>query len=206
MFSARFRTALSCRLGGRLQRLGRRATWRGRRVWPVLIVGLLAVAGCHKVGEPSRAPAPPAHATPPPAPPSPSAPTSSGGPAPGRATVVCPDDARAAVKVIDDRHCEVARAVFFGEGPGCVSAMPRLTPQSEQGRVIGFRYDGVGRNSVFALCGIRSGDTWTKVNDVSLSSPEDVLRSYEALRGAPALTISLLRQGLQPFDVKVVLR
>ena len=72
MFSSRFRTALSCRLGCWLQRPGRRATARGRRVWPVLIVGLLAVAGCDKVREPSRAPVPSAHATPPPAPPSPS--------------------------------------------------------------------------------------------------------------------------------------
>jgi S1-C subfamily serine protease len=60
-------------------------------------------------------------------------------------------------------------------------------------------------HSVYALCGIRPGDTWAKVNAVSLASAEDVLRSYEALRKAPDLTISLLRKD-QPFDVTVTFR
>jgi hypothetical protein len=204
MFEARFTTVLRCRIGRRTQRLDHRTTSR-RRAWPALIVAFLAVTGCHKVREPAGPSVPPTETTPPPAAPSPSVPTPSGDTRPGPVKVVCPDDARSAVEVIDDRHCEVTRAVFFGEGPGCVSAMPRLTPQSERGQVIGFRYDGVGRNSVYALCGIRSGDTWTKVNAVSLSSPEEVLRSYETLRGAPDLTISLLREG-QPIQVTVGFR
>ena len=203
MFDAPFTGAPSCVHGPR-QRLDGRTTLR-RRAWPVLTVGLLVAAGCGRVHQPAEAPVAPKQATQPPAAPSPPAPTPSSGTESGRATVVCPDDARSAVKVVDERHCEVPRAVFFGDGPGCVSAMPRLTPQSEGGRVIGFRYDGVGQKSVYALCGIRSGDTWTKVNAVPLSSPDDILRSYEALRRAPELTISLLRDG-QHRDVKVVLR
>jgi hypothetical protein len=202
MFGTRLTTALRCRFGRSIRRPDHRTAWRSS-AWSVLIVGFLAVAGCHKAREPAGTSVLPTQVTPALA--SPSAPTPSGGVGPGPAKVVCPDDARSAVNVIDDRHCEVARAVFFGEGPGCVSAMPRLTPRSERGQVIGFRYDGVGRNSVYALCGIRSGDTWTKVNAVSLGSPEDVLRSYEALRRAPDLTISLLREG-QPVEVTVVLR
>jgi hypothetical protein len=204
MFDARLTTALRRGIGRRAQRRVHRTTSRPG-AWPALIVGFLAVTGCHKVREPAGTSVPPTQGTPPPAAPSPSVPTPSGDTGPGPVKVACPDDARSAVKVIDDRHCEVARAVFFGEGPGCVSAMPRLAPQSERGQVIGFRYDGVGRNSVYALCGIRSGDIWTRVNAVSLSSPEEVLRSYEALRGAPDLTISLLREG-QPFQVNVGFR
>jgi type II secretory pathway component PulC len=58
-----------------------------------------------------------------------------------------------------------------------------------------FRDESLRRKSVYALCGIRSGDVWTRVNSRSLATPEEALELYGKLRENDQLVIDLVRSG-----------
>src|SRR5262245_3963189 len=141
------------------------------------------LAGCS--GRSARAPA---ERAPPQTIPAPQAAPPTGAPTQNAA---CPADARGAVQASDARHCRVDRALFFGEHD-CLIATPSIQPVSQAGRAIGFRNDSIGPSSVLGLCGIRSGDVWTKVNGASVATPDDVLELYPKLRAAEKLVIDLL--------------
>ena len=113
-------------------------------------------------------------------------------------------DALGVVRSIGPTHCEVPRAVLF-DGKDCLLAQPRLTPYAVEGQVLGFRNDSIPSRSVYAVCGIRSGDVWTKINGEPLDSPERALRIYPKLRESEQLKIELLR-GAQSLEVQLDLR
>jgi hypothetical protein len=116
----------------------------------------------------------------------------------------CVDDAVGAVRVIGPTHCEVPKDVAWGDNQ-CLLSRPQLTAVSEEGRVIGFRHDSVPSRSMYALCGIRSGDIWTKINGTLLDSADAALELYPRLRGSDRLTIDVLR-GATSLTVEIELR
>jgi type II secretory pathway component PulC len=118
--------------------------------------------------------------------------------------IACPDDATTAVRNLGPMHCEVPRAVAFGDGD-CLLARPQLSPATRNGRVVGFRHDSVASRSLYALCGIQSGDVWTQLNGVTLDRPDAALELYPRLRATDRLTIDLLR-GATPFKIEIDLR
>jgi general secretion pathway protein C len=118
--------------------------------------------------------------------------------------VACPNDATGAVRSLGPTHCEVPRAVAFGDGD-CLLARPQLSLATANGRVVGFRHDSVASRSLYALCGIQSGDVWTKLNGVALDGPDAALEVYPRLRESDRLTIDLLR-GTTPLTVEIELR
>ena len=116
----------------------------------------------------------------------------------------CAADAVQAVRSISVTHCEVPRSVFLDDRD-CLLAQPQLTPHRVEGRVVGFRHDSVPSRSVYAACGIRSGDVWTKLNGERLDSADQALRLYPSLRESQQLQIELLR-GAQSLQVVIDLR
>ena len=94
--------------------------------------------------------------------------------------------------------------MVFGDDD-CLLTRPQLSPVSVSGRVIGFRHDSIPSHSVYAHCGIRSGDVWTTVNGVTLDSPDQALELYPRLRASDHLSIALLR-GNEPVEVQIDLR
>jgi general secretion pathway protein C len=98
-------------------------------------------------------------------------------------------------------HCEAPRAIIFGNDD-CLLSQPQLSPVSLNGRIIGFRHDSIPTRSVYALCGIRSGDVWTTVNGVTLDTPDQALELYPRLRESDHLHITLLRDD-NPFEVQI---
>lgn len=114
-----------------------------------------------------------------------------------------PNEAGDAVRIADATHCVVPRAVFFGDGDGLL-ARPRLSPISEAGRVVGFRLHDVPSRSVYAVCGIRPGDVWLRVNGAVLDSPEAALAVYPSLRAQQALRVDILREG-RPVQIRIQL-
>jgi hypothetical protein len=116
----------------------------------------------------------------------------------------CPDDAQGSVRQIDATHCEVAKAVFFGDNQ-CLLSQPKLSQVIEGGRAIGVRHHDVRSRSVCALCGIRSGDVWTRLNGATLDTPDAVLALYPTLRQQDKLRIDLLREG-RPHTIEIQLR
>jgi type II secretory pathway component PulC len=96
--------------------------------------------------------------------------------------------------VIDATHCEAPRALFL-DADDCLIASPAIKPVVVDGKAIGLRNDRIGSNSILGLCGVHSGDVWTRVNGETVAEPEDALQLYPKLRKAEKLTIDLLRDG-----------
>jgi type II secretory pathway component PulC len=113
------------------------------------------------------------------------------GAAPGSS---CAQDALEAVRKLSPTHCQAPKAVVFGD-EDCLLSRPQLAPVTEGGRVIGFRHDSISSRSVYARCGIQSGDIWTQVNGMALDSPDHALELYPSLRASDQLSIALLRGG-----------
>jgi S1-C subfamily serine protease len=111
----------------------------------------------------------------------------------------CPQHAADLASLVGPGHCSVPRAVFFPP-KGCLTTEPRLVPGADGLHVMGIKAD-----SIYGKCGFREGDVWLKINDITLSSPEEMLKAYPALREAPGLTFSLLRGG-QPVTVRLDLK
>jgi hypothetical protein len=121
--------------------------------------------------------------------------------APEHPKTACPDDARGAVRILAPTHCTVPRAVFFGD-QDCLLAQPRLSAVSAGARTIGFRQHDVPSRSLYALCGLRPGDVWLRVNGTALDSPEAALALYPSLRAQPILRIDVQRDGT-PLQVQL---
>ena len=116
----------------------------------------------------------------------------------------CAADALRVVRSISPTHCEVPRAVFLDDRD-CLLAQPQLTPHLVEGRVVGYRHDSIPSRSVYAACGVRSGDVWTKLNGEALNSPDQALKLYPSLRESERLQIELLR-GARALEVLIELR
>jgi hypothetical protein len=127
------------------------------------------------------------------------APPAPDGPPRTVAEEACPQHAAHLAQVLSPGHCTVPRAVFF-PSERCLTTGPTLRSAAD-----GLHMVGIQSDSIYRKCGFAEGDLWTKINDVALSSPEEVLKVYPALRKAPSLTFSLLRAG-QPLTIRVDLR
>jgi type II secretory pathway component PulC len=71
----------------------------------------------------------------------------------------------------------------------------RIVPVSENGRVIGLRLFGVRAGEAVSQLGFENGDIVQRVNDRDLSSPEEALEAYGAVRKASELRIDMIRRG-----------
>jgi len=116
----------------------------------------------------------------------------------------CAANTLGAVRTISPTHCEVPRSLLLDDDD-CLLSRPQLVPHAVEGRTVGFRHDSIPSRSIYAACGIRSGDVWTKLNGEPLDSPDQALRLYPSLRDSQRLTIELLR-GSQSFEVVIELR
>lgn len=100
----------------------------------------------------------------------------------------CEVDVRRHVQVVSEGRCIVPRSLFF---------VDRRCPEGRpfaflNGRVVA---TGIKPESVHALCGLRNGDEWLRVNKVRVDAPEAFLAAYRGLASAPALTIEVGRGG-----------
>jgi len=76
----------------------------------------------------------------------------------------------------------------------------RVVPEQKDGRVIGIRLFGIGRDSLLALIGLQNGDRLESINGYFLGTPEQALAAYAHLRVASRLDVKVVRQG-QPMTL-----
>ena len=70
-----------------------------------------------------------------------------------------------------------------------------VTPYYKNGKIIGFRVNGVKRNSFVYKMGIRRGDIILSVNDYPIRSMEEGFAAFERLKRASEINIRVLRRG-----------
>jgi general secretion pathway protein C len=71
----------------------------------------------------------------------------------------------------------------------------RAVLHRENGRALGVKLYGIGQRSLLGKLGLQNGDLLRAINGYPLTSPDEGLDAYVALRGATRLTVALERQG-----------
>jgi len=70
-----------------------------------------------------------------------------------------------------------------------------VIPYYKNGKIIGFKVNGVNKNSFVYKMGIRKGDIILSVNDYPIRSMEEGFAAFERLKRASEINIKVLRQG-----------
>jgi len=70
-----------------------------------------------------------------------------------------------------------------------------VIPYYKNGKIIGFKVNGVRKNSFVYKMGIRKGDIILSVNDYPIRSMEEGFAAFERLKRASEINIKVLRQG-----------
>jgi len=101
------------------------------------------------------------------------------------------------VSKVGDGHWTIQRELLdnlLGD-PSKLARSARIVPTVRDGKPIGFKLYAIRPGSIYAVLGLRNGDTITAVNGMSIASPDRALRVYSKLRGAKKLTFALIRRG-----------
>jgi hypothetical protein len=72
----------------------------------------------------------------------------------------------------------------------------RIIPEEVGGNVVGIRLFGVRADGVLGRLGFENGDRLERVMGKSVSTPEQALEVYAALRGAKVIEIEIARRGM----------
>lgn len=80
--------------------------------------------------------------------------------------------------------------------PGAFLARVDADPVLEGRRFVGWRIRSLfAGDARFAGCALRPGDVVTRVNGLPIERPEQFAAAWDALRGASALSVDVLRDG-----------
>ena len=71
----------------------------------------------------------------------------------------------------------------------------RLLPNTKDGKVDGFNVSEVKPGGIFAMVGIKNGDTILSINDFALDSPEKAMQTLISLKGQNRIKLDLIRDG-----------
>lgn len=71
----------------------------------------------------------------------------------------------------------------------------RLTPRTENGKVVGFLITEIRRRGVFDALGLKNGDVLRRVNGYAIDSPEKAVQVLSSLRGQKSIKLDLVRGG-----------
>lgn len=81
----------------------------------------------------------------------------------------------------------------------------RLLPSMKEGKVEGFRVSEVKPSGIFAMLGIRNGDTLLNINDFAIDSPDRAMQSLFSLKGQNRVRLDLIREG-KPVTISYEIR
>jgi hypothetical protein len=161
----------------------------GRRVHPLLILGILllyACAGGPKAAPPPAAPARPARAAPPP----PAEP-----PAPRASTEhilianVTNDKNSPYIGVIDREGLQA----IVDQGLGRLLARLKVSPVLQRGHFQGFRVTAL--DPAWNGGGVQIDDVIQHLNGLPIERPEQAQAAFESLREASEISVDLVREG-----------
>jgi len=129
----------------------------------------------------------------------------------GRAIEVAIIDAAAAA---DSRAPQVGPATAFasitGEGsylvdrkrvrqalerPGQIMTDARLLPNTVDGKQQGFSISEIKPDGIYQSLGLRNGDVLLRINDFNISSTENALQAFMALKGMDRVNLDIIRSG-----------
>lgn len=84
---------------------------------------------------------------------------------------------------------------LFLEHQALLLRQVRIVPEQENGKLLGIRLFGVRPDTVLGKLGFENGDRLERVMGKSVSSPEQALEVYAAIRSAKVIDIEIIRRG-----------
>jgi len=103
----------------------------------------------------------------------------------------------AGIQAGDENHWKITRPLLTAwlQKADCVARQARIIPHFANGRARGFKIFGIRRGSFFDAVGLHSGDVILSLNGHSLSSPDDLLTAYEAVKSVDRFELEVERRG-----------
>lgn len=118
------------------------------------------------------------------------------GPAPAESGFT-PDELDTAIKVIDETHREVTRALRdrVMANPAAAVVGARITPAVKNSQPVGVKLYAIRPTSLIGKLGFTNGDTVISWNGMLLTDPEKALEIYPKLRAANKIDVEIERRG-----------
>ena len=91
----------------------------------------------------------------------------------------------------------------LGSGFGRILRVVHLTPETVNGRCIGFMYSPIFRNNLFERIGLGDGDVITQINSEVLNNPTKGFEVFSAFKEESELKIIYLKHGNEKKMIKV---
>ncbi len=92
-------------------------------------------------------------------------------------------------------HCTIKKSVFeqIINSPSDLAKQMRIIPSMKDGQPEGFKVYAIRRGSLPHALHIKNGDRFTHVNDVPLTSVEELMKTYQDLRGQSEIKLKYMR-------------
>jgi hypothetical protein len=110
----------------------------------------------------------------------------------------------AELKRTDDTHYTLTRKgadAVLTSLPSLARSL-RVAPQSQDGKIIGFRLVSLRPGALWARVGLQRGDVVTALNGSELTTPERALEAYARFRSTGVMRADFLRAG-QPHSIEI---
>lgn len=112
-----------------------------------------------------------------------------------------------AIRKVADNHYTIERAAVDDllANPGAHARGARIVPSVKNGNANGFKLYAIRPSSLYAKLGLHNGDTIHSLNGMDVTTPDKALEAYDAVRGAPRVTLEVTRRGKPvtlTYDIK----
>ncbi len=81
------------------------------------------------------------------------------------------------------------------ERPGQIMTDARLLPNTVDGKQQGFSISEIKPNGIYQSLGLQNGDVLLRINDFNISSTENALQAFMALKGMDRVNLDIIRSG-----------
>ena len=81
------------------------------------------------------------------------------------------------------------------ERPGQIMTDARLLPNTVEGKQQGFSISEIKPDGIYQSLGLQNGDVLLRINDFNISSTENALQAFMALKGMDRVNLDIIRGG-----------
>ncbi|HYA13960.1 MAG TPA: type II secretion system protein N [Syntrophales bacterium] len=81
------------------------------------------------------------------------------------------------------------------DNPAQIMTDAKLIPNMVNGKPDGFILQEIRKNGVYDNLGLKNGDILLRINDSSISNPENALQTFMALKGMDKVQLDIIRDG-----------
>jgi general secretion pathway protein C len=85
--------------------------------------------------------------------------------------------------------------MFTLDNPAQIMTDAKLIPNMVNGKPDGFILQEIRKNGVYDNLGMKNGDILLRINGSNISTPENALQTFMALKGMDKVQLDIIRDG-----------